>query len=280
MYHIAQGADTVIVLRHATKDFAVWEEPDGPKQRATPAEQNESDAEKTICSGVGALNVESITTETPSSDDDDNVEPSTPTSSAAATEYGDDTTKFRIAVYENLSITLPTDASYYLVSSEHLKSACPALVPSFTKDIWIAGKGEDAGRYYVILEDCDEEALDTLLQIIHLEDRRIPRVADLEKLAKLASLIDRFGCQEEVDVFVDCWIFGVLSREPVPTEYCRKLVLWLYVAWVLKDPDIFRAATATAIVLGVDGCMRTMGLPIPTEISGEFQVPVNSFSQY
>jgi hypothetical protein len=303
VYTIVPKSDAVIVLKVSTTRFAVWDTAD---ETETTTENIESDAKgeesKTVGPNVSASSADHIsrgydeaalatvpndtrvsvqeeasqvptagetTTEEMKCEESACDSNPTPNSSTPATECGDDPDAFRLVVFEEHSVELPHNAIHYQVSSEHMKVASPILAHMISVDNKVGGKGGLGGCYYIILEDCNEEALHILLNILHLKNREVPRKVNLDLLAKLAVLIDRYKCTEAVEVFLGMWTEAGLVIDPVPSEYCRELVLWLYVAWVAKMPRTFKDVTTTAIEFGVDCSLRTMGLPIPVSVSGK-----------
>jgi hypothetical protein len=264
VYAIVPKPDAVIVQKVSKTRFAVWETPD---ESNTITENAESDAKgeesKTLGATVSASSADYTSrrddeaahatvpndtrvsdleeaSQVPTADEnttegvrcDESVCDSkpTPNSSTPATECGDDPDTFRLTVFEEHSVELPHNAIHYQFSSEHLKVASPILAQMISADNEVDGKGGVGGCYYIILEDCDEQALHILLNILHLKNREVPRKVNLDLLAKLTVLIDRYKCTEAVEVFLGMWIEAVLVIDPVPSEYCRELVLWLYVA--------------------------------------------------
>ncbi|KAF1833343.1 hypothetical protein BDW02DRAFT_599140 [Decorospora gaudefroyi] len=282
VYKLVPYPDTVLILKNPTTRFAVWEQEGAP---VSSADQAQHDTDDEINELLNAVTVSSLA-ELPEQDqpgeticDVDrgsdaesdksfgNSPTLTSTASAADCNEGDDDdpNTFRLAVFEQHSVVLPSGFPHYLVSSEHLKLSSSTFADMITKE----NKLDGAGRYYVVLEDCDEEALHILLNILHLKNRQVPREVGLEMLAKIAVLADRYNCVEAVEVFIDVWEDVTLGTHPVPSQYCRELILWLYVTQVFHMSQTFYEVTATAIEYGFDGRLRTMGLPIPTTISDE-----------
>jgi hypothetical protein len=309
VYKIMPNSDVVLVLKTPTTRFAVWKKAkevsfasDKITQQTNDVSGSEEDklteaitnASLQDLSGGDALNAsgddddderkadrfrasqdsdnDRIANEA-DSDESNHDTDATPTSSAPASECGDDPNTFRLAVFEEYSVELPNNAVDYLVSSEHLKLASPGFEDLVINANNLKGKGGVDGPYYFLLEECDEEALHILLNILHLKNRGVPRKVSLEMLAKHAVLVDRYQCFEAVEVFVAIWTEAALANNPVPSTYCRRLVLWLYIAWVFRLLQAFKNATATVIEFGFDGSLRTMGLPIPSVI------PVSCFGR-
>jgi hypothetical protein len=121
--------------------------------------------------------------------------------------------------------------------------------------------------FHLSAQDWDEEAFVILMDVSHLRNNRVPRVITLEMLAKFAVLADYYECSESVDLFVNIWLADLRVRTPIPTTYCRDLILWLWISWIFKLPELFKQVTAVAIVQSPEP-FRNLGLPIPAWIIG------------
>jgi hypothetical protein len=96
----------------------------------------------------------------------------------------------------------------------------------------------------------------------------MPRRVSLELLAKIAVLVDYYGCYEAVEVFAELWLQELKSQRQLPAHVSRELVLWLCVSWVFGDADTFTSVTSTALQQS-QGPLPTLGLPIPERIIGK-----------
>ncbi len=151
------------------------------------------------------------------------------------------------------------------VSSKHLMMASPRFKKMLSGD-WVEAKTIHPDGYrHVEFEGFDPEGTKIVLNILHGKTRRVPRIVDLELLAKIAVVVDDLECYEEVEVFSDMWIAG--SRATVPIEYDRDLILWILVSSVFRKPDLFKSTTRTAI-LWSPGPVQTLGLPIRQSVVG------------
>jgi hypothetical protein len=112
--------------------------------------------------------------------------------------------------------------------------------------------------------DWDIGAVKILMDVIHGRTRKVPRIIDLELLAKIAVLVDYYELSLEViEIFSTMWIENLRSTMP---EICsRDLMLWVCISWVFKQPDIFQEATKVAVMYST-GPVQTMKLPIPERI--------------
>jgi hypothetical protein len=144
----------------------------------------------------------------------------------------------------------------FLVSSHHLALASPvfsaALKMGGPRDIDI--RGWDAG------------AMTIVMSIIHHKGPQIPRKVDLELLGRIATVVDHYQMHEAVQHIARSWIRRL--RTSLPNSYGRDLILWLYIALVFKDDDVFRHATKVAI-WQCPGDMETLQLPILSTVIGK-----------
>lgn len=151
---------------------------------------------------------------------------------------------------------------YIRLSSRHLILASPNFKTMLT-GCWQESTIRSEDKNSIKVEDWDANALIILMNVVHGRIRSIPRSIDLETLAKIAVLVDYYNCHEVVELAVEMWITRL--KWPLPTTYCRELVLWLHVSWVFCEADIFENVTRTALRT-MKGQLCTMDLPIPGNI--------------
>ncbi|KAK7178171.1 hypothetical protein PSPO01_15784 [Paraphaeosphaeria sporulosa] len=161
------------------------------------------------------------------------------------------------------------DEIHYLVSSRHLMLASPWFRRALTREEFIeASKKPSDGRYHISARDWDEEALLILLNIFHVRTRRVPATVSLEMLAKIAVLVDYYELEDAEVMERDLrdWIANVRLSAPIPSSYCRDLMLWICISRVFRMGEEFEKATALAIK-GSEGWIQTLNLPIHQEIT-------------
>jgi hypothetical protein len=157
----------------------------------------------------------------------------------------------------------------FLVSSRHLALASGYFKSSLSREGWMEGTPSKVdGMYHLSASDWYVDAFLIFLNILHLQNRQVPRSVTLEMLAKMAVLIDYYRCAETVEIFTDMWINEVKTTSPVPPIYGRELVLWMCVAWVFKQPIEFKTATEIAIKQCNAPTIRDMELPISKPVLG------------
>lgn len=155
------------------------------------------------------------------------------------------------------------------VSSRHLMLASSYFERALSNEGWSeSGCSEEDGRFHITTEEeWDPDAFLIVLNLLHSKNKHVPRTVSLEMLAKIAVLVDYYECQEALTVWTPIWISYLTPRSPVPSNYCRDLILWLCTAWVFDDADRFRHACDIAIKQSTEE-MRTLDLPIPDRVSG------------
>ncbi|CAI6338348.1 unnamed protein product [Periconia digitata] len=155
----------------------------------------------------------------------------------------------------------------YLVSSRHLTFASGYFKSSLGRVGWMEGHPSEAdGMYHLTTTDWDPEALLIMLNILHLQNRKVPQTLSLEMIAKMAVLADYYRCGEAMETFTDKWLTGAAQSSPIPWTYSRELVLWVCIAWVFKRSVEFSCATRRIIYRNQKSTVNDMGLPIPTVI--------------
>lgn len=285
-FHIAPDPDTVIVLRSPCVNFASWEEVVAPVDKVTKGEE--------IADGWGfpaPIRKKKSKRRREESVSEPN---SLFGSDAGNTSYpelgpaGDTVTEGTVASPglskdENHSNDVPAifaqdeqqisdEAARYYVSFRHLITASPCFHRMLTKDKWNESERDKKdGLFHLSAEDWDVYAFLLLLNILHLKNRQVPRKVSLDDLAKIAVLVDYYECAEAIELFSDMWIQYLIKVVPIPSEYCRPLVLWIWIAWVFERAHEFKNATLVAI----KQCSKpicTLGLPIPDRVSGKTSI--------
>jgi hypothetical protein len=164
------------------------------------------------------------------------------------------------------------DNVQFRVSSRHLMLASPWFNRALKREGWSeSARDEEDGLFHITAEDWDADAFLILLNIFHLRNRQVPRAVSLDMIAKIAVLVDYYECEESIELFTAMWIKSLKENTPVPSVACRNLVLWIWTSWVFDIGDCFKRATAVAIKSSVEN-FHTLGLPIPSRVSGKFMV--------
>lgn len=161
---------------------------------------------------------------------------------------------------------------HFRVSSRHLMLASPWFKRSLSREGWAeSSRTEEDGLFHIFADDWDAEAFQILLNIFHLRNRHVPRAVKLDMFGKIAMLVDYYECGEAIELFTDMWIEPLKIDTPIPSNYCRELIIWIWISWVFDLSDIFHRATTTAI-RQTEKTMHTLELPIPHRVSGNLSI--------
>jgi hypothetical protein len=156
------------------------------------------------------------------------------------------------------------------VCAGNLMSASPWFNRALKRNGWMESNWNPEDRWFHIsAQDWDEEAFVILMNVFHLRNHKVPRAITLEMLAKFAVLADYYECGESVDLMVDIWVADLRVKTPVPTTYCRDLILWMWISWTFKLSDLFKEATAVVTQQSPEP-VRNLGLPIPAWMTGMY----------
>ncbi|KEZ43248.1 hypothetical protein SAPIO_CDS4942 [Scedosporium apiospermum] len=150
------------------------------------------------------------------------------------------------------------------LSSKHLMLACPRLKAMFTGQ-WeeVTKIHSDGLQHWDLGDNLDPDAFVIVMNIIHGRNRSVPQKVDLEMLAKICVIIDDLECHEATELFSRVWLMAFGGK--TPSTYCRDLILRIFVASVLREPDIFLITTRTAMLSSAQE-IRSLGLPIRLDI--------------
>ena len=233
IHKIDLNPDTIIILNDATADFAVWD----------PSAATGSGGTETISKPKDPLIGDPLSGSHVEEQEDDNDD----------TLINDCSEKYGIE---------------YQVSSRHLMLASPWFRRALTKEGWTESCRDSDGQFYIRTSGWDAEAFLILMNILHLQNRKVPRTVSLELLAKMVVLTDYYECPEATEVFMGIWKDELKANVPIPDVLCRDLLLWMCVAWLLRLPEPFQQTTLVAIKQESEESFDTLELPIPPYITG------------
>jgi len=137
-----------------------------------------------------------------------------------------------------------------------------------TSSGWSEAQKDADGLYQIGAEDWDEAAFCIVLHVLHGQHRKVPETVTLEMLAKIAIIVDYYQVHEAVVLASRTWL-RALKLAKLPIELNRDLCLWLTVAFVFTDVDVFKSLTRLAILQGWEAMEFPAGLPIPSGVIGE-----------
>ncbi|EGU72601.1 hypothetical protein BFJ70_g16955 [Fusarium oxysporum] len=150
----------------------------------------------------------------------------------------------------------------FRLCSQHLRLAS-TFFRTLMRGDWKETESEPGFKWTVSARDWDHEAFLMLMNIIHHQTRAVPRTVAIETLAKVAVLVDYYGCYQAVEPWAETWISNLGSDLPI--YYAREILLRLTVAWVFSDYGAFRLLTKV-VIRRSRGPIETLGLPIPQQI--------------
>ena len=249
------NADTVIILKNSLIHFTVWNHLDAEQDAEEPAPDPEPNIEE--------LTVAEPSSEEPLAEEPADTESSAEETAAEETVVQEPVVEMSVAEPNASEVSTPEEEIHYHVSSSILKIASPKFESMLSGGNWKEGiPNENDGRYYIPAEDWDGDAFLILLNVLHLRNRQVPRSVSLLMLAKIAMLADYYNCTEAVELATEMWVKDLKITTSIPSNYCRNLMLWMCIAWVLRLPQEFAQATAVAIKQSKQKELPTLGLPI------------------
>ncbi|KAJ2979490.1 hypothetical protein NUW58_g7185 [Xylaria curta] len=154
------------------------------------------------------------------------------------------------------------------VSSAHLKLASRYFQKALGGEFREAQPNID-GLLCIDASHWDRKALIIVLQIIHGQNRQVPKTLDLEMLAKIAVIVDYYDCHEVFDAFAELWLHRLKGRLILLHKLDRELLFLLLVSWVFRWAYEFKLATKI-ILRHSKGPLLTLDLPIPEAITCKF----------
>ncbi|KAL7783679.1 hypothetical protein V8C43DRAFT_318283 [Trichoderma afarasin] len=159
------------------------------------------------------------------------------------------------------------------LSSTHLTFASAYFKAMMSND-WRETISEEGYSFVVTAEEWDKKALLILMNIIHDQTTKIPRIMGIEMLAKMAVLVDYYKCHEAVEFYAKTWINNLI--EPLPTCYGRTFLLRLCISWVFSESEVFRELTRAALYQS-RGPIHSLGLPIPGDVIDALEMKRQNF---
>ncbi|KAK3208892.1 hypothetical protein GRF29_69g21024 [Pseudopithomyces chartarum] len=280
VFDIVSHPDTIIILKNPLDTFAVWNQADVDfyeDVQEPDAMPEPSDATFVEEAAVEEPSVEEPAVEEPAVEEAAVEEAAV--EEAAVEEAAVEEAAVEEAAVEEAAVEEPTveelaaepsvsetfvdeEAIHYHVSAQHLSLASTRFEGMLSGRNWKEGVPDKIdGLYHISAEDWDADALLILLNVVHHRNRQVPRSVSLEMLAKITVLIDYYDCAEAVELCTERWVDQLKRTSPVPSRFCRNLMLWMCIAWVLKLPHEFRKTTIIAINRKEQE-LSTLGLPI------------------
>jgi hypothetical protein len=89
--------------------------------------------------------------------------------------------------------------------------------------------------------------------------RRVPRRVNLDELARLSVLVDKYQMLDAVEVFSDIWIKHLKPK--IPETYTWYTLQWLGISWVFSRANLFKQMT------------RIVGRECDTDLKDDLECP-------
>ncbi|KAI1467648.1 uncharacterized protein F4812DRAFT_404132 [Daldinia caldariorum] len=238
-HNLDPDGDVLLTLHNPNAPFAVWD-PDWYKDvPSSPLpEQNDAKSQNSDRSEFNDQTQPEAHSETgqssPASD-----QPSTTSTSPSSSQV-----KFRVS------------SKHLCLASEYFKR----LLQGPWKE---ATSTSEDGLRHVDAYHWDQEAMLTLMQIIHGRNYHLPLYPTLEYLAKIAVLVDYYQCHEAVSLWAGKWLLSI----NIANVFDRDTILTILVGQVFKESGLSEKAARVAM-RECPGKLPTLGLPITTVAGG------------
>lgn len=246
-HDIDPDGDIILKLTDANAPFAVW-----PEKDATDADGKEHE---TFTDNLDGIDASSEAGEDPEQQGDA-VKPSTNSVSSSADEN----------VNTPERPVVPAPEVHLRLSSKHLTLVSPYF-KSMLCGPWKEGDRSGTQTRVLTAESWDQDALLTVMCIIHGRNKKVPREVDIEMMAKIAVIVDYYQCHEVLEVFSDIWLKELKRTVLLPEAYNRDAVLWLHIANVFSDDLTVRSMTRI-MQRDLTEPLSTLGLPVPASVVG------------
>ena len=269
---IDPDADTVISLTPATGPFAKWPHTTTPTQPA-PAASSTSifDAWEFAQATRGPAAFGTNPSQT-------TPQPAFPTSSGpsliqpSGTQNPCNTKLFSTNPQSTLGFKkfAPIDWNvHWSVSSRHLRLASPVFRNMMSSQWQEGEKHSSDGRFHITATEWYTTEFEIFLHILHGCHSKVPDVILLEQMAKLAVLVSYYQAHEAMGLYPRHWLRTVERMFPIPSGYCRDVVLWIFVAKVFGFSDEYQRAK-DVVVWHATMPLDTLELPISQPTVGEY----------
>jgi hypothetical protein len=159
--------------------------------------------------------------------------------------------------------TAPQSGLRVKVSSRHLALASRVFHTKLQFASTDAVRQSDGRVHLQLASGFNANAVTIVMNAIHNRGSKVARTIDLETLAQIALLVDRFQLLDAVEVYAERWISSLANG--IPNTYNKDLILWIYISHVFRQADICKTVRKTAAAHS-PGPIQTLGLPIREKI--------------
>lgn len=185
------------------------------------------------------------------------------------TEDGDDSDDEHA---ESPQPVLRSKETRMLVSSKHMIHVSAVFKAMFRHETFAEGRElEKNGKVVVPLPDDDPFAMRILLNLIHHNFRKVPKIVDLDTMTNIAILADKYELTEVLYTHSEIWLKEL--KKTVPVSLNQDLLPWLAISCVFNMAPEFKHLTRIATLessgdLGLGESEQD--LPIPAHVFGKY----------
>ncbi|KAF4956616.1 hypothetical protein FGADI_3768 [Fusarium gaditjirri] len=143
-----------------------------------------------------------------------------------------------------------------IVSSEHMCSTS-TFMDLLVASVKSAGSYSPSPSCQPLYEmhttGWDAMALAIVLDTIHGRDEGIPEFIGLGLLIHITAVAEFYECQASMHISTNLWKRDIMSKGPLPTDFCQKALLWLYFSWVFPGQKSLFPSMARCILRDFKG---------------------------
>ncbi|KAJ4263576.1 hypothetical protein NW762_006396 [Fusarium torreyae] len=145
------------------------------------------------------------------------------------------------------------------VSSRHLTFASPVF-KAMLHGPWIEGNSSTSFVREISATEWNPQALAVVLNVLHGRFRQVPRIISIKFFVDITIIAEYYQCEEAMQFCAETWYAD--AYKPLET-FCKKSIMWLYIAWVFPWPDLLLTMTKVALKhsQGLD-TVKTKDLPV------------------
>ncbi|WKT52619.1 hypothetical protein QSH57_003133 [Fusarium oxysporum f. sp. vasinfectum] len=154
---------------------------------------------------------------------------------------------------------------HFLCSQKHLTLASRRASKLFSSAFKEASKQDDGLYHWNFGDVFDVQAFEVVLKIIHGKPRGVPKIAELDLLSKIASIVDDLECYDALSFCTDIWLWSHGAFCKLPETMDKTLAQLILVSFVFANKDIFQRCIQRAARYTCEG-MPTFDLPIRADI--------------
>ncbi|KAF5573747.1 uncharacterized protein FSUBG_14099 [Fusarium subglutinans] len=154
---------------------------------------------------------------------------------------------------------------HFLCSQKHLTLASRRASKLFSSAFKEASKQDDGLYHWDFGDVFDVHAFEVILKIIHGKPRGVPKIAQLDLLSQMASIVDDLECYDALSFCTDIWLWAYGGTYKLPERMDKTLAQLILVSFVFANKDIFQRCIQRAARYTCEG-MPTFDLPIRADI--------------